>query len=57
MIEVVKRNNTIQYFDPNKIINAITQAMRETIKGVDKELCASIAVKIKKTCSRLPKKV
>ncbi len=48
MIEVIKRNNTVQYFDPNKIINAITQAMRETIKGVDKELCASIAAKIKK---------
>jgi len=48
MIEVIKRNNTVQYFDPNKIINAITQAMRETIKGVDKELCASIAKKIKK---------
>ncbi|MBA7572545.1 hypothetical protein ES708_14328 [subsurface metagenome] len=48
MIEVIKRNNTVQYFDPNKIINAITQAMRETIKGVDKELCVSIAAKIKK---------
>jgi len=48
MIEVIKRNNTLQYFDPNKIINAITQAMRETIKGVDKELSVSIATKIKK---------
>jgi ribonucleoside-diphosphate reductase alpha chain/ribonucleoside-triphosphate reductase len=48
MIEVIKRNNTLQYFDPNKITNAITQAMRETIKGVDKELCVSIAAKIKK---------
>jgi ATP cone domain. len=56
MIEVIKRNNTIQYFDQNKIINAITQAMRETIKGVDKELCVSIATKIKKTC-RVSKKV
>lgn len=55
MIEVVKRNNTIQYFDPNKIINAITQAMRETIKGVDKELCASIAVKIKKDLQQTSK--
>jgi len=48
MIEVIKRNNTLQYFDPNKIINAITQAMRETIKGVDKELTVSIATKVKK---------
>jgi len=48
MIKVLKRNKTIQYFDQNKIINAITQAMRETIKGVDKELCLSIAIKIKK---------
>ncbi len=32
MIKVLKRNNTIQYFDQNKIVNAITQAMRETIK-------------------------
>jgi len=48
MIEVIKRNNTLQYFDPNKIINAITQAMRETINGVDKELTVSIAKKIKK---------
>lgn len=48
MIEVIKRNSTVQYFDPNKIIDAITQAMRETIKGVDKELCVSIAAKIKK---------
>ncbi|MCK4240476.1 MAG: ribonucleoside-triphosphate reductase, adenosylcobalamin-dependent, partial [Candidatus Atribacteria bacterium] len=47
MIKVIKRNNTVQYFDPNKIINAITQAMRETIKGVDKELCVSITIKIK----------
>ena len=46
MIEVIKRNNAVQYFDSNKIINAITQAMRETIKGVDKELCVSITAKI-----------
>jgi len=46
MIKVIKRNNTIQYFDQNKIINAIIQAMRETIKGVDQELCTSIAQKI-----------
>ncbi len=46
MIKVIKRNNTIQYFDQKKIINAITQAMRETIKGVDQDLCASIAQKI-----------
>ncbi len=46
MIKVIKRNNTVQYFDQNKIINAITQAMRETIKGVDKNLCSSIAQKI-----------
>jgi len=48
MIKVIKRNNTIQYFDQNKIINAITQAMRETIKGVDKVLCVNIAQKIGK---------
>ena len=48
MIKVIKRNNTIQYFDKNKIINAITQAMRETIRGVDLELSASIAKKIEK---------
>ncbi len=46
MIKVIKRNNTVQYFDQNKIMNAITQAMRETIKGVDPELCARIAQKI-----------
>jgi hypothetical protein len=46
MIKVIKRNNTVQYFDQNKIINAITQAMRETIKGVDQELCVTIAQKI-----------
>jgi len=46
MIKVIKRNNTVQYFDQNKIINAITQAMRETIKGVDQELASSIAKKI-----------
>jgi|LDZT01.1.fsa_nt_gi ribonucleoside-diphosphate reductase alpha chain/ribonucleoside-triphosphate reductase len=46
MIKVIKRNNTVQYFDQNKIINAITQAMRETIKGVDQELASSIAQKI-----------
>ncbi|MDD4363843.1 MAG: ATP cone domain-containing protein, partial [Atribacterota bacterium] len=48
MIKVIKRNNTIQYFDQNKIINAITQAMRETIKGVDRNLCIAIAEKIEK---------
>jgi len=53
MIKVLKRNNTIQYFDQNKIINAITQAMRETIKGVDNELCYSIALKIKKDVKKL----
>ena len=57
MIKVMKRNNTIQYFDKNKIINAITQAMRETIKGVDKELCTSIALKIKKDLSSFDKNV
>ena len=46
MIKVIKRNNTVQYFDQNKIINAITQAMRETIKGVNQELASSIAQKI-----------
>jgi len=51
MIKVNKRNHTVQYFDPNKIINAITQAMRETIKGVDKELCILIANQIKKDLS------
>ena len=51
MIKVVKRNNTIQYFDQNKIVNAITQAMRETIKGVDNDLCSSIARKIEKDLS------
>ncbi len=48
MIEVIKRDNTIQYFDSNKIINAIIQAMRETIRGVDRELAVAIAEKIKK---------
>ena len=48
MIKVIKRNNTIQYFDQNKIMNAITQAMRETIKGVDQDLANSIAQKIEK---------
>jgi len=46
MIKVIKRNDKIQYFDQNKIINAIVQAMRETVKGVDKELAANIAQKI-----------
>ncbi len=48
MLKVIKRNNTIQYFDQNKIINAITQAMRETVKGVDRDLSTSIAEKIEK---------
>ncbi|MFA5563457.1 MAG: ATP cone domain-containing protein, partial [Candidatus Caldatribacteriota bacterium] len=48
MIKVIKRNDKIQYFDKNKIINAIIQAMRETIKGVDKEIAANIAKKIEK---------
>lgn len=48
MIKVIKRNNTVQYFDQNKIINAITQAMRETVKGVDHNLSANIAQKIEK---------
>ncbi len=46
MLKVIKRNNTVQYFDQKKIINAITQAMRETIKGVDEQLCIAIAQKI-----------
>ncbi|MDD4896840.1 MAG: ATP cone domain-containing protein, partial [Atribacterota bacterium] len=46
MLKVIKRNNTVQYFDQKKIINAITQAMRETIKGVDEQLCINIAQKI-----------
>lgn len=51
MIKVIKRNNTVQYFDQNKIINAITQAMRETIKGVDQEIASSIAKKIEEDLS------
>jgi len=46
MLNVIKRNNTVQFFDQNKIINAITQAMRETIKGVDQKLCVRIAQNI-----------
>ncbi len=46
MLKVIKRDNTVQYFDQQKIINAITQAMRETIKGVDQELATRIAQKI-----------
>ena len=46
MLKVIKRNNTVQYFDQKKIINAITQAMRETIKGVDQQLAIQIAQKI-----------
>jgi ribonucleoside-diphosphate reductase alpha chain/ribonucleoside-triphosphate reductase len=57
MIEVIKRNNTVQYFDQNKIIDAITQAMRETIKGVDRELCVAIATKIKKELQIFKEKV
>ena len=57
MIKILKRNNTIQYFDQNKIVNAITQAMRETIKGVDKELCLSIALKIKKDLKQLDRSI
>ena len=57
MLKVIKRNNTVQYFDPNKIINAITQAMRETIKGVDQELSVSIAKKIEQDLKKTVKKV
>lgn len=46
MLKVIKRNNTIQYFDQKKIVNAITQAMRETIKGVDEQLAIQISQKI-----------
>jgi len=48
MLKVIKRNNTVQYFDYKKISNAIIQAMRETILGVDEQLSTSIAQKIEK---------
>ena len=46
MLKVIKRNNTVQYFDHKKIANAIIQAMRETIQGVDEQLSIGIAQKI-----------
>ena len=46
MLKVIKRNNTVQYFDHKKIANAIIQAMRETIQGVDEQLSTGIAQKI-----------
>ncbi len=53
MLKVIKRNNTVQYFDQNKIINAITQAMRETIKGVDPQLSINIARKIEQDLEKI----
>lgn len=53
MLKVIKRNNTVQYFDQNKIINAITQAMRETIKGVDPQLSIDIARKIEQDLEKI----
>ena len=46
MLKVIKRNNTVQYFDHKKIADAIIQAMRETIQGVDEQLSMGIAHKI-----------
>lgn len=53
MLKVIKRNNTVQYFDQKKIANAITQAMRETIKGVDQQLSMQIAKKIEEDLEKL----
>ena len=45
-MKVIKRNGKIMVFNKEKIINAINNAMRETIQGIDTELSEVIADKI-----------
>ena len=41
-MQVIKRNDTINKFDKNKITNAIIRAMEETEIGLDKDLAIKI---------------
>ena len=43
MIHVIKRDGETVLFDPNKIINAINKAAKNTSKGVDSALAEKIA--------------
>ena len=46
ILKVIKRNGKIVIFNKEKIVNAINNAMRETIQGVDITLSETIADKI-----------
>ena len=46
-MKVIKRNGKIVDFDNDRIINAIENAMRETVNGVDNEISQLIAKQIK----------
>jgi len=45
-LKVIKRNGKIVDFDSDRIINAIENAMRETVNGVDNEISQLIAKQI-----------
>jgi ribonucleoside-diphosphate reductase alpha chain/ribonucleoside-triphosphate reductase len=51
LMNVVKRNGAEKEFDLQKIIIAIESAMRETERGIDKELSLKIAASIEKELS------
>jgi len=42
-LEIMKRNGKTVIFDKNKIINAVENAMRETVKGVDTKISHYVA--------------
>jgi len=48
MNTVIKRDGTKEPFDPDRIIEAVSKAMRATGKEVDLEFCKRIANKVKK---------
>ena len=45
-MKVIKRNGKIVDFDNDRIVNAIENAMRETVNGVDNEISQLIAKQI-----------
>lgn len=49
MIHVIKRDGETVLFDPNKIINAINKAAKNTSRGVDSALAEKIADEISNT--------
>src|SRR6056297_1199086 len=49
MMKVVKRDGNFVDFNPQKIVNAIEKAMRETKEGLDAELSHEVAKEIEKT--------